>query len=324
MVMIYKILGIGMSLGGAYLANLLYTGVVGDSIKDTFLTNIYALVMLGGWGLSLMLILFGLGWALGSDPISVEKKRLEKEAEEKRLAEEQEEQRLSLLPKCDSCSAPLDSVTQTYTSELKETLNSEQIAKHYQYEFYNIYHDVTTIYTICCNNCNHCYDQEEIKKDVYITTKVECPKCENFDTEYSEVHSSNKDYFTVSCHCNNCQNDWRATQRENDLQKQYEEKLRREEERRIQAAKDEEIAKQRRIEEAERKEQERKTQSAKQWVGQEVRFIIMYKKGGSNTNLTERVMGVRGQAEARKAIEARYNSPDVQRISWVSDKAIYE
>ncbi len=71
------------------------------------------------------------------------------------------------------------------------------------------------------------------------------------------------------------------------------------------------------------KQESKPTQKAKTWVGQTVKYIIIYKKGPQQ-KIEENLIGVRGQAEAKRLIEAKYSSDNVQRISWVHDTAYYE
>ena len=154
--------------------------------------------------------------------------------EEERVAREKEQARLDALPKCDSCFAPLDPIHETYSMELQETRYSDVVAKHESYEFYQTYRDERDIYRVCCKNCEHCFEQEEIKKDVYLDTVVECINCQSFDTNYTIEQNSDKTAYIIECSCNACHHEWRAQEKEQSLQKSYEERVAAERERKLQ------------------------------------------------------------------------------------------
>jgi len=326
MVFIYKVLGLGILLAGGYLVYGLFTGIVGNFVQNSFLKNIYTLVMLAGWFMGPFMVMVGITWMFGGDPINTERERLEKEAEEQRLAEEKEaeeqrlakeaeEQRLASLPKCDGCGSPLDSVTQTYTTELKKTVHTPPIAKYGEYGIFSIYQDITKTYEICCKNCNHCFLKEEIEENKFIELKAQCPQCEEFDTSYSEVHSLDKTHFTVSCHCNSCGNDWRATQREEALQNSYEAKIKKEaedrawqEKREKEKQKEEELIQQR-IQQNQANITNAQT-THKQRIGVRVRYRI---RGLSGHDIRE-VVPVNNPIEAEKMIKMKYPGQDIHII----------
>lgn len=61
---------------------------------------------------------------------------------------------------------------------------------------------------------------------------------------------------------------------------------------------------------------------AKKIVGRKVRFILIYNKGPQQ-NMEEYLLGVYGQAEAKRLIEAKYKNNNVKRISWIYDTDLY-
>lgn len=58
-------------------------------------------------------------------------------------------------------------------------------------------------------------------------------------------------------------------------------------------------------------------------IGIKINYIIIYNKGHQQS-MKEDLIGVFGQAEARRLIEAKYMSSNVKRIAWVSDFSLYE
>ena len=85
MVFINKILGLGMLLFSISLMYFLSIGVIAEFTKDTFLKSFSAIIMLGGWGLGIILISEGLKRLFGINPANIKKEELEKEEEEQKL-----------------------------------------------------------------------------------------------------------------------------------------------------------------------------------------------------------------------------------------------
>ncbi len=153
-------------------------------------------------------------------------KREQIEKEEKELDKQEEIKRITLLPKCPSCSEPLDHINNTFTKTLKDKQISNIKITHKEFEFYTHIGDITKINTITCNSCHNSFDEELFEKSVSKKIKAKCPNCESFETKFIQKEYTDEEgdviEYSIKCHCNDCENDWDAVQLENQLIEQKE------------------------------------------------------------------------------------------------------
>ncbi len=361
---------------GGYIGFNTYEGVFGEWINDTFLKNIYSLLILGAYGLAFILATSGLAWFLGNHPINKQKKleqeevealakeeelkqqqilqkkqELEKQKEERlqreRLAKEQEEldkqkeiQRLNSLPKCPSCSEPLDEKNNTFTRTLKDKKISNIKITHKEFEFYNHIGDISKINSIRCHHCNNSFDEETFEENASKTIKAKCPNCESFDTKFIEKESIDSDgvpTYSVVCKCNGCNHSWSSTQKEEQLnqQKQAELEQKRQEaiayekqqekqkqqaqeqkERELELKERELAIKQQELEEQAKREAQISANKSRETPKQKVRdgIKVKYRIRGIGTD-QEEVVQSNSEAEARRIIQAKYPNMGLHIIS---------
>ncbi|MEA2050782.1 MAG: hypothetical protein U9O56_08640, partial [Campylobacterota bacterium] len=261
---VYRIIGLFLMVIGGYIGFNTYEGVFGEWINDTFLRNIYSLLILGAYGLAFVLVTSGLAWFLGNHPINQQKKLEQEEAEalaeqeelkqqqilqkqqelekqkeerlqrekiakeEEELAKQKEIQRLNSLPKCPSCSEPLDEKNNTFTRTLKEKKVLNIKITHKEFEFYNHVGDISKINSIRCHHCNNSFNEETFEESASKTIKAKCPNCESFDTKFKQKETIDSDgvpTYSVVCKCNDCSHSWHSTHKEEQLKEQKQAEL---------------------------------------------------------------------------------------------------
>jgi len=306
---IYRIIGLFLMVIGGYIGFNAYEGIIGDWINDTFLRNIYSLLILGIWGLVFILVALGLTLFLGEHPIKWEEER----KKEEELAKQQELKRLNSLPKCPSCNEPLDEINNTFTRTLKEKKVSNIKITHKEFEFYYHIGDITKINSIRCHNCNNSFDEEIFEENASQSIKAKCPVCESFDTKFIEnelVDNDNIISYSVVCKCNDCSHSWHSTQKEEQLKEQKQAELEQERKEAIEYQKQlDELAKMTTQTSA---NQQRETTKQKVRDGIKVKYRI--RTIGTDQ---EEIVQSNSESEARRIIQAKYPNMDLHIISTV-------
>ena len=264
------------------------------------------------------IILIGLA-LMGTNPIKQRRLDEIQRIEDEKQAQIDEKNRLDSLSKCPSCQEPLDYVNNTFSRIQKEENIINIKVLHKEFEFYDFIGDIERINTITCKHCQNSFDEDaEVEENGYKVTKVKCPNCESFETNYSISQLGNTTSFEVICNCSDCGHNWYATEFQEELQQRKEKEIKRAKKHK-QRKREKELQ---RLEEQKQQVIQQETPKSKasssKVIGHKIRFILIYEKGPQQ-DMTEELPGVYGQAAARKVIEAKYKTNSVKRISWVND-----